>query len=160
MNDEDRLDLALRVLFETFGVSPTPAQVEGYRMGLEGLPPDAIERAVRLAIRESDRFPFPAKIRELARRHFAEPLCPALPAIASERAAVLASWREKDQEAAELLAALPKAPPESPGFERLAAAVAKRMHDMHADAPTTIAQEGTPDAAGANPDPQGGQGTI
>jgi hypothetical protein len=93
VNADDAIDMALRVLFETFGHSPTPAQVEGYRLGLEGLSPDAIGSAVRLALRESERLPTPAKIRDLTRRQAVKPLGPALPAIRRERARVMESWK-------------------------------------------------------------------
>jgi hypothetical protein len=51
---------------ETFGVTPTPGQVLGYQMGLEGLPLEDIERAVARALRERKFMPKPSELRELA----------------------------------------------------------------------------------------------
>jgi len=110
MTEDDRMDIALRVLFETFGHTPTPAQVQGYRIGLEGIPADAIGSAVRLALRESEKMPTPARLRALVRAQAVQPLCPALPAVEAERERVRDSWRGKTDEVKAMVAELPKGP--------------------------------------------------
>jgi hypothetical protein len=67
--EDDRRDMALRVMFETLSqVPPTPAQIEGYRMSLADMPIEALERGIRVALRKSRSLPRPVEIREMAGR--------------------------------------------------------------------------------------------
>lgn len=66
---------------------------------LEDLPIERISSAVDAAVKECERFPVPAKIRELARRQPVQALCPlALPELRSERERVMESWKGHEDE--------------------------------------------------------------
>jgi hypothetical protein len=61
-----RYRLAISAMAATFRQEATEALFEGYRLGLEGLAIDAIERAVKRAIQTSKFMPSAAELRELA----------------------------------------------------------------------------------------------
>lgn len=101
----DPLDFLLRVLFETFGSTPTPAQIEGYRMGLEDIPLPLFEEAVRAAMKDCRFMPKPAELRDLAAdaakeraRRAAD--ARALPALdeEEEKRRIRETWKEAERE--------------------------------------------------------------
>ncbi len=62
----DPIAAAVAVLCEAFRQKGTEATVEAYRIGLEGISPDALKIALGAAIRGSRFMPSPAELRELA----------------------------------------------------------------------------------------------
>ena len=66
MTDEDQFETLLRALFETFGQTPTAGQILGYRMAMDDVPIEDLERGVRRAMRDSKFLPKPVELRELA----------------------------------------------------------------------------------------------
>jgi hypothetical protein len=62
----DDLEVLLRALFETFGITPTAGQIMGYRMALDDVPMSDIERGIRKAMRDSKFMPKPVELRELS----------------------------------------------------------------------------------------------
>ncbi len=62
----DPIAAAVLLLCEAFRQKPTTATIEAYRIGLEGISPDALKIALGSAIRGSRFMPSPAELRELA----------------------------------------------------------------------------------------------
>jgi hypothetical protein len=65
-HDAKRFARAISAMAATFRQEATEALFEGYRLGLEGIPIDAIERAIKRAIQGSKFMPSAAELRELA----------------------------------------------------------------------------------------------
>lgn len=65
-SDRENFLLLIESLAAAFGVSVEPALLEGYWLGLDDLPIEALASAVRLAIRQSERMPRPRELRSLA----------------------------------------------------------------------------------------------
>ncbi|HUT60448.1 MAG TPA: DUF6475 domain-containing protein [Phycisphaerae bacterium] len=61
-----RFATAISALVVTFSKEASEALFEGYRIGLEGVPVEAVEHAVARALRECKFMPLPAELRELA----------------------------------------------------------------------------------------------
>lgn len=67
MNEwQEKVTFLVSVLASTYGRQATPALLEGYLVGLEGLLLEEIEQAVKKALRTSKFMPTPAELRELA----------------------------------------------------------------------------------------------
>jgi hypothetical protein len=64
--DHERTAQAIVALCEAFNRKASPAMIAAYAMGLQGLGPDLIERACRLALQRSRFMPVPAELREMA----------------------------------------------------------------------------------------------
>lgn len=64
--DNERTAKAIVALCEAFNRKASPAMIAAYAMGLQGLGPDLIERACRLALQRSRFMPVPAELREMA----------------------------------------------------------------------------------------------
>lgn len=160
VDERTRFAVAIAGIAETLGQEITPARISGLLAALDDVPWRWLERALTVAHRTARFVPSPGELRDLAEQasrvtHEYLALPPA------ERREVSASWQGKRDEVQQLLAALPRPPqwPEDgPEFAGYAAAVTRRMHDMHADSPT-IAQKGARDAR-ADEDTQGGQGPV
>lgn len=65
-NDAQRFARAIAAMAASFRQEATDALFEGYRLGLEGVPVDAIERAVKRALQGCKFMPSAAELRELA----------------------------------------------------------------------------------------------
>ena len=66
MNDAERFANAITALAESFRQKATPGMFHGYRLGMQGVPIDAVERAAALALQRCKFMPVPAELRELA----------------------------------------------------------------------------------------------
>lgn len=68
MSNEKTLGECLNLLAGTYGVELDELMVEGYRIGLHGVPGDAIKRAVTRVLQDGKRqyMPRPGELRELA----------------------------------------------------------------------------------------------
>lgn len=58
--------MAINILAAVFGKAISPAMLQGYALGLDGLSAEALERAVKRAIKECRFMPSPAELRDLA----------------------------------------------------------------------------------------------
>ena len=63
---EEAVAMAVNVLAAVFGKTVTPAMLQGYAIGLEGLTPRQIEQATKHAITRCRFMPTPCELRELA----------------------------------------------------------------------------------------------
>lgn len=64
--NKQRFATIIGALGEAFRQTISPATILAYEWGLEGIPPEAIERAAKQAMRISKFMPTPAELRELA----------------------------------------------------------------------------------------------
>jgi len=64
-SDGERFTILIQAMAATFRADVTPALLEGYWMGLEDVPIERVERAVRRGIKECEFMPAAFKLREL-----------------------------------------------------------------------------------------------
>ena len=64
--ERDRVDVCVLALAEAFDKRPTDAFLNAYQLGLDGVPIEAIERAVAASLKTSKFMPRPVELRQLA----------------------------------------------------------------------------------------------
>lgn len=65
-SERDRVDVCILGLAEAFKRKPTPALLNAYQIGLDGIPIDAIEQATADAMRTLKFMPLPVELRQLS----------------------------------------------------------------------------------------------
>lgn len=64
--EEKRFTTLIRALVESFGAKYTDGMLMGYRLGLDGIPLEDIERGVQRALKECKFMPKPVELRDMS----------------------------------------------------------------------------------------------